>query len=48
MIGSSLVVLWLGLGTFTTAAQVRSLVWKLRSHIKGLHTAAKKKKKAGK
>ena len=29
--GSSLVVLWLGLSVFTAAAQVRSLLWELRS-----------------
>ena len=36
---SSLVVQWLGFGAFTTVAQVQSLVWELRSHIKPLHTA---------
>lgn len=36
--GSSLVVEWLGFGAFTPVAQVRSLVWETRSHIKPLHT----------
>ena len=35
----------LGLSTFTTVAQVWSLVWELRSHIKPLYVAAHKKKK---
>ena len=38
-------VKWLGLGALTTAAQVQSLVWELRSHSKVLHAKAKKKKK---
>ena len=33
--------------TFTVEAQVQSLLWKLRSHIKPPHTVAKKKKKKG-
>ena len=37
---SSLVVAWLGFGAFTTAAQVQSLVWELRFHLK--HFWAKK------
>ena len=43
--GSSLVVHWIGFGTFTTVAQVQSLVWELRSLIKLLHAEPKKKKK---
>ena len=35
--GSSLVVWWLRLGTFTAVAWVQSLVWELRSHIKLFH-----------
>ena len=35
-IGSSLMVQWLGLSTFTLEAQVQSLVWELKSHIKPL------------
>jgi len=35
----------LGLGTFTTAAWVQSVVWHLRSHIKLLHAVAKTKNK---
>ena len=42
--GNSLVVQWLGLGTFTAGARVQSLVGKLRSH-KLCSTAKKKKKK---
>ena len=42
-LGNSLVVQWLGYGTFTVVAQVQSLVEELRSHKP--HTAAKKKKK---
>ena len=42
-LGNSLVVQWLGCGTFTGVAQVQSLVGELRSH-KPL-TAVKKKKK---
>ena len=42
-LGNSLVVQWLGYGTFTVVAQVQSLVGELRSH-KPL-TAVKKKKK---
>ena len=42
--GSSLVVWWLGFSTFTAAAQVKSLVWELRSHFKLLHAAAKKRR----
>ena len=34
----------LGLSAFTTAAQVQSLVWEVRSHIKPLHAAAKIKR----
>ena len=41
-LGNSLVVQWLGYGTFTVVAQVQSLVGELRSH-KPL-TAVKKKK----
>ena len=41
---SSLAAEWLGFGVFTAAAWVQSPVWELRSHIKPLHTAAKKKK----
>ena len=33
---------WLGLGAFTTAAQVQSLIWELRPHIKPWHAKAKK------
>ena len=36
-------VQWLGLGTLTASAWGQSLVWELRSHIKPLHTTAKKK-----
>ena len=43
MIGSSLVVQWLGLGSFTAGAWVQSLVRELRSSK--LHCVAKKKKK---
>ena len=35
----------LELGTVTTEAQVQSLVWELRSHIKPVHASAKKEKK---
>ena len=38
-------VLWSGFGAFTAAAQVQSLVWELRSHLKLLHAVAKKGKK---
>ena len=34
---------WLGLGAFTAAAWVQSLVWELRSHIKLLQGPMKKK-----
>ena len=40
--GSSLVVQWLGLGSFTAVARVPSLVGELRSHK--MHGTAKKKK----
>ena len=43
MIGNSLAVQWLGLGTSTAVAQVQSQVGELRSHK--LCGAAKKKKK---
>ena len=36
------VVQWLGRGAFTSVAQVPSLVWELRSHIKWLHAGSKK------
>ena len=36
---------WLGVHTFTSTAQVQSLVWQLRSHIKLFHIVTKKKKK---
>ena len=39
--GSSLVVKVLGFGAFATEAQVQSLVWELRSHIKLLPIVAK-------
>ena len=42
-LGSSLVVSWLGLGTFTAAAWVQSLVGELSPHIKQLSDAAKNK-----
>lgn len=42
-LGGSLVVSWLGFGAFTAVAQVQSLVWELRSHIKPLHAMAEKK-----
>lgn len=38
---SSLVVQWLGFGTFSTVAWVQSLVQELRPHIKLLRTVAK-------
>lgn len=44
-IGSFLRVYWLELSTLTSVACVQSLGWELRSHIKLLHTAARKKKK---
>ena len=34
---------WLGLGAFPATAQIQSLVWELRSHIKPLHVMAKYK-----
>ena len=37
----------MGLGAFTAAVQVQSLVWELRSHIKLLHALAKKSKQKG-
>ena len=40
--------LGLGLGAFTSVAWVQSLVWKLKSHIKPMHTKPKKKKKGRK
>ena len=43
-VGNSLVVQWLGLGTFTARAQVRSLVRELKS-CKPCSAAKKKKKK---
>ena len=43
--GNSLVLQWLGLCTFTTVAQVQSLVSKLRYYK--LYGKAKKKKKVG-
>ena len=36
-------VRWKGLSAFTTAAQVESLVWELRSHSKPLPSVARKK-----
>lgn len=45
VLGSSLVVEWLGLNTFSTVAWVQYPVWKLRSHIKLLHIRARKEKK---
>ena len=42
---SSLVVQWLGLGTFTAVAWVQPLVWELRSHINPLHDMDPKFKK---
>lgn len=36
---------WVGFGSFSTAAQVHSLVSGLRSHIKPLHPMAKTKAK---
>ena len=44
-LGSPLVVYVLRFSIFTTMAWVRSLVWELRSHIRPLHTMAKKKEK---
>ena len=41
--GNSLVVQWLGLGTFTAVARAQSLVGELRSH-KPCDMAKKKKK----
>lgn len=38
-------VVRLGLSAFIAAAWIQSLVWELRSHIKPLHVAAKKKEK---
>ena len=38
-------VKWLGLGAFTVVAQVQSLLWRLRAHVKPLHSVAKTKKK---
>ena len=43
-VGNSLVVQWLGLNTFTAAAQVQSLVGDLRSHMP-CDTAKKEKKR---
>ena len=45
VLGSSLVILWLGLYAFIAVVWLQSLVWELGSHIKPLHTLAKKKKK---
>ena len=41
---NSLVVYWLEFGAFTTAAQVQSLVWELRPHIKVFQSIVKKEK----
>ena len=38
-------VQWLGFGAFTTVAWIQSPVWKLRPHIKLLHSTVKKRKK---
>ena len=40
VMGSSLVVQWLGLDAFTAAAQVQPLVWELRFYIKPLYLMA--------
>ena len=46
MLGNSLVVQWLGLGTFIAGAQVQSLVGELRSHKScGVAKKGKKEKK---
>ena len=42
-VGSSLVVLRLGLGAFSGVAGIQSLVWELRSPIKLLRATAKNK-----
>ena len=41
---SSLVVYWLGLGGFTTIAQIQSLLWELRPYNKLLHAKTKNSK----
>ena len=42
ILGNSLVYQLLGLSAFTATAQVQSLVWELRSHIKLMLIVAKK------